>query len=282
MNNCSNCGSTMNAGIKFCTKCGSKMSSDEVASVAGNSNVTMDNFKRQSSNYFAWVKQTVLDPSKVSTGNKYFGLISFLIHALLVTFAVYRVENGILTPIAKGLSSSQSSLGDLGRKADIATGGQLFFKLFFISIIFYAIFLGIGFLAKKFLVNKQTNFFDYVNKLATYSNALMAVELLLALAMLIFMPADISTGSISGFTKAMEIMFLLFIVIGACWDVAYVATFVIEKAQMKWNKIYVAMLSLVASNLAVWFMINHIISTLQSKFSSILTEVFKQLMGGLF
>lgn len=280
MNNCSNCGAQLAPNVKFCTKCGNPVvQAASVASQAQNyvaSNQTITVLKSRSSNYFAWIKQTIMDPTNDKTDTKFFGLISFFVHALLVAFALYRVNNAIAEPIAKATHSS--GLADVVSEManfHVLTGFQLYAKILFFAVIYYAIFLGIGFFSKKLFLDKQADFFNYSNQLARFSNIILPLELLFAVAMFLTMPADITAGNPM---NAFSLMGIILVVSGAAWSAAFVSSIIMEKAQLKLNKIYVGMIALVASNVVILFLIKITILDFVNKYAT----MFQKLLGSIF
>jgi Predicted membrane protein len=161
---CPNCGTSLKEGTKFCTKCGTTITeavettgnaSDKVATKPNNEK--MDSFKKNSLNYFQWFKNTIKHPSEVEQDNQYFGLVSFLINALLIAYSFYILGNKILTMVITGMQDSMGILGyeESTPKMDIPTGISLYLKLFFVVLAYFLIFILIGFLAKKYFIDEK-------------------------------------------------------------------------------------------------------------------------------
>lgn len=279
MNNCTKCGAQLAQGMKFCTKCGQKVFIAETQNVATTINMTVNKnqsiaaLKKHSANYFAWLKQSIVDPSSDKDDNQYFGVISFLIHALLVSFGVFHIENGVLTQFQQAIQSSslvESFTTGIGLTFKI--GLPLFFKLFAGMAFFYAVYLGIGFFTKKCLADPKINFFNYTNTLARYSNVLIGLEAIFVGLIMVLFPSNFSETNIN---SVVVVMFLTLIIGSAAWSAAYVASIVIDKAKMKINKIYVAMIALISSNAVMWIVAKFMMDGFAEKYSNIIKNVFE-------
>ncbi|WP_164505897.1 zinc ribbon domain-containing protein [Companilactobacillus zhongbaensis] len=281
MNNCTNCGAQLAQGMKFCTKCGQQVVTAETQNTATTMNMAMNNnqsiaaLKKQSVNYFAWFKQSILDPTTGKDDNQYFGVISFLIHMLLISFGIFHVENGILTPLQQaihGNSIAESFTNGIG--LTFTTGLPLFFKLFALIAFFYIVYLGVGFFTKKYLADPQINFFNYTNVLARYSNVLVILEAIFAGLMIILLPANFTMSNINSVIMA---MFFTLVIGGAAWSAAYVASIVLDQAKTKINKIYIAMIALISSQFVMWIVAKFMMDGLAHKYGDVIKTVLEQI-----
>lgn len=281
MNNCTNCGAPLAPGTKFCTKCGQAVNnagSTNTTVAVMNNNQTVTAFKQHSANYFAWLKQSIVNPTMDKDDNQFFGIISFLIHSLLISFGVFHVENDILSQLQQAMQGNEFT-ESLTSGITFSTGLPLFFKLFAIVAFFYVIYLAVGFLTKKFLADPQINFFNYTNSLARYSNVLLFVETIFAVLMIVLLPANFTTTNMGSVIK---VLFFTIVITGGAWSAAYVASIVIDQAKMKINKIYVAMISLIASHLIIWFVVGFMLNGFFDKYGEMLKSAFSRFTDAWF
>lgn len=283
MNNCTNCGAQLAQGMKFCTKCGqqvvlaSSMASAAELTSNFNSNPSVVALKRQSTNYFDWIKQSLFDPMDKEKDTQYFGFISFLLHALLMSFSVFIVENTFLEPIQK-VTQTNRLTEDISKSMGMTmtTGLPLFGKLFFIAMLFYVIFVAVGYFSKKILVDPQAGLVEYTNSLARLSNALLILELAFTVFTFVTMLGTITQSKLG---NAAMLIFLNMVIGGAVWSVSYVASILLDKKQMKWNKIYVSMLALTISNLLMWFVAKYIFDDVLKNHGQLIKAILTSFFG---
>ncbi|WP_220729571.1 zinc ribbon domain-containing protein [Apilactobacillus zhangqiuensis] len=205
---CPKCGNQLKEGAKFCPKCGAQIAQNAQANTASNNgqaqaatNENVEKAKQMSSSYFTWFLDTIKAPSKaVKAENKYFGLVSFIISAVIsvlmsVTFfgKLYDVANNPSSPDFKGIANyingaiivQLERLGNAYSKTDIlntisSTAGKVDLLVFLMVVAFVLA----GFIGKQIISkseNKKVDFFQYMNKLAAFtniSNILLLVSLI--------------------------------------------------------------------------------------------------------
>lgn len=245
MEKCKNCGADLQPGVKFCGKCGAPVdgSMENNSTMASrltraNNSETIDSIKHHSLNYFSWYKKSISKPSVVDNNNKYFGIVSIVISILLASFAFYSIASKVFAgaeSVINEASRYYSNLSNVG----VPTGFKLYFQLFLMVVVYYAVFILIGFLCKKNLIDKDITIFDYTNQLGSYGNSIMIVQLLLVLFLLV-------TG-MSSFMALIVFMMIL----SSISAVAYIGSMIVTKSKAKLDKIYVAMITLFASNVVV-------------------------------
>lgn len=265
--NCTSCGAKLQPGVKFCTKCGSRVqmatqpmnmntSPASTAAMPKMANEKMDQLKKQSMNYFGWYLETIKHPSKVVNESKYFGLVSFLLHTIVFSYAFYAFLNSMFTPFAKYLAAEKSTFGFMS--AAVPTGMDLYFKIFPLVLAGFVMFIAVGFVCKKFMVDPQTDMFSYTNQLATYSNSLLIAELLIALFIAVSMPGSLTAQGPNELIRNVEMLSLLFFIVPGFFAIAYTASIIVDRAQVKIDKIYVVLIA-VMSNTVVFFIIMNIV-----------------------
>lgn len=245
MEKCKNCGADLQPGVKFCGKYGAPVdgSIENNSTTASrlnkaNNSETIASIKSHSLNYFSWYKKSISKPSEVDNSNKYFGVVSIVISVLLASFAFYSI-------IGKVFAGAESAINEVSRyypnlsNAGVPTGFKLYFQLFLMVLVYYAVFILIGFVCKKYMIDKDTTIFNYTNQLGSYGNSIMIVQLLLVLFLLV--------SSTSSFILLIVFMMIL----SSISAVAYIGSIVVTKAQAKLDKIYVAIITLFASNAVV-------------------------------
>ncbi|WP_164507223.1 zinc ribbon domain-containing protein [Companilactobacillus furfuricola] len=286
MNTCTNCGAPLATGTKFCTKCGqavntaASMNTTTATATMINNNPTVTAFKQHSANYFAWLKQSVFDPTIDKDDTQYFGLISFLIHILLISFGVFHIENGVLSKIQQALQGNEFTDSiTKGFGLNITTGFPLFMKLFATVAFFYVVYLAVGFFTKKFFADPKVNFFNYTNTLARYSNVLLFVEAIFALLMVVLLPANFTTEN---FENIIKVLFFTVVIGGAAWSVAFIASIIIDQAKMRLNRIYVAMIALIGSHLVLWFVVNFMLNEFANKYGEMIKSAISRFSDAWF
>lgn len=202
---CPKCGNQLKEGAKFCPKCGAQIAQNAQANTASNNgqaqaatNENVEKAKQMSSSYFTWFLDTIKAPSKgVKAENKYFGLVSFIISAVIsVLFSVTYFSKWVdLTtatsnPNYKGLTGYLNGLVELRFEALASSLSNLSDtikstanKIDFLVILMIAAFVLVGFVAKVLLSkneNQKVDFFEYMNKLAAFTN-ISNILLLIAL-----------------------------------------------------------------------------------------------------
>ncbi|MQS76230.1 zinc ribbon domain-containing protein [Companilactobacillus halodurans] len=310
MKKCKHCGAPLKPGDKFCVKCGTPVEDDTVertvtdnpsnnstrrtiddtvqsvhsATAAAaeniNSNETFQTIKKHSLNYFSWYKDSIINPSKVNYENKYYGLVSLLLNVILVSFAIYIIGNRILSFVFESLETAFNYLGsDNSTSTSIPTGMFLYSRLFFIVLVYFAIFLLVGFLCKKYLVSQKTDFFNYSNQLASFSNVMIILELILSLYLLVSVPKDFSgvTGaSILGILKFVAVIIVL---MSSVWMVAYISSIVSDYGKMRLDKIYVAVITTILCNIVLYFVFKMVFASIQANYSSIGQNIINGVIG---
>jgi len=289
MNKCKNCGAELKPGIKFCTKCGAPIEDSNMSeSVSRSNNVkptrttrsdpnneTIEKLKKHSLNYFDWYKNSIKNPTNVDNENKYNGLITLLLNAILVAYSFYIVINKLLTAAKTEVSQSADAFG-LGSavKLDLPTGFPLYLRIFFVAVLYYVIFLLVGFACKKYLINKKETVFDYSNQLGSYSSSLVILQLVVALFLLISIPTDINSISSVSVLGSFQFLMVLIVIITNVWNVAYTASIIMDNVKTHLDKIYVGVITLLANNIVLYLIFKIVLNSATSKY----TEIFKELM----
>lgn len=217
-------------------------------------NQTFENFKKHSSNYFAWFVNSLKRPSQVDQKNKFFGLISFAINSVLMAWILYLLVSRvfqIVTDMIQTLSEQFGSSSSYYDSSDTISGGSIFLIMLITVIICFAVFLGVGFLCKKFLAHDEPSMLTYANTLGSYSNSMIAVEVVTVLFLLIALPRDLSISIIDSIAKMAGVALLLIGLIMIIFSIAFIASLVNENGRTSIDGIYVALIGYFASNVVM-------------------------------
>jgi hypothetical protein len=113
---------------------------------------------------------------------------------------------------------------------------------------------------------KKTNLYKYSNELAGFSNSLIIVEIITILSLLVSLPSNFD-----GFGMAQlgvfKFLIILIVVHTTIWLVSYISSIVISNGKMKLDKIYIAVLTLIADNIVLYFVGRIISNSLIAKYS---------------
>lgn len=237
--------------------------SNQVPPIQQQGNATVASLKQNSMGYFNWLKQTISRPSEIEDGGKYYGLISIVIHALVLALSIYVVGSQVLSAIAEALGDFLTLTGS-SSQPQINVTFSFYLKSFVAMLILFAVFVLVGYACKKYMTKTEESITGYINSFANYSNTMIIPEVILALYLLIAMPGDVSslTQSASGL---MIFLTILLTAIFSIFVVAYVLSIYRNSIKTKLDKIYVAAIGLFVSNVIVYLIFKMFI---QSLFSS--------------
>lgn len=283
MQKCKNCGAELKPGVKFCTKCGTPIEANkdlESASQNISSKATVEKIKKHSLNYFSWYKDSIINPSEVNYDNKYFGLVSFLINAILVAWSVYIIGHRAISAALRVANEYASVLG--GTNSDVVNmpnGLSLYLKLFFVSFLYFAVFLVVGFLCKKYLIDNNVKIFDYANQLASFSNSMIILEIIMVLVIFVAMPSNIANLDSFSDWSLVKFLIVLLVLMSNIWLVSYVASIIVDKGKMKLDRIYVAVITLILNSAVLYFVFKLMYDSLASQYSSLGWGAFKGVLG---
>lgn len=286
MQKCKNCWAVLSPNSKFCTKCGTP-----VAEVGNNTNGAyqpqrsivsernVNNLKERSINYFGWFKNSLKKPSQVDYDNKYYGLISLVINALLVAWAIYTFGYRSVMTGMDAVNSARYYFGGSASQSGFPDGIQLFLNLFLMALVYYAVFLIVGFLCKKYMVNNEIDIFSYSTELASFSNSMLLINLLIVISLLMFMPSNINNFNASSLLGSLKFLIVLIVLSSNIWVVSYISSIVVDQVKMNLDKIYVAVITLVVNSAVLYFVFKMIYNALVAKYSSYGMGMFGRVLG---
>ena len=179
---CPKCGTELKEGAKFCPKCGFDVnSSSSDAKTSDKTNESIEQAKQYSSNYINWLVNTIKNHTDVVETNKYFGITSYVIAAIITYF--------LSSSIVSHFSGLYDSSYQYEIRFAVAFAGFDVVKILdnpglfkIMSVVAVIAFVGLGFLFNKLANGKNGNkesLFDYTNKLATYTNYAVVFEILI-------------------------------------------------------------------------------------------------------
>lgn len=286
MQKCKNCGAELKPGMKFCTKCGTpvdnintKRNSTSFGTVSIDKKQTVEQIKKHSLNYFSWYKDSIIRPSDVKYDNKYFGLISLLLNAIIVAWAFYIVGHRTIVAAVETANQYSNLLGRSSDSINVPNGLSLYLKLLIITALYFAIFLLVGFVCKKYLINNRTNIFDYANQLASFSNSMVILEFVIAIVLLMSMPSNVSSFTSYSNWSSVKLLIVLIVLIANIWMVSYIASIVIDKGLLKIDKIYVAVITLIVNSAVLYFVYRMVYNSLISQYPALSSGIIKGVWG---
>lgn len=272
MERCRNCGAILQPEVRFCGNCGAVVnegirnnSMTMSRTNRSNNNARVSNTRQRSSSYFSWYEKSILKPSQVDSNNKYFGLISIAISIVLAMFVFYSVVNKVFAGAASAINEVSRYYTNSTANVDVPTGFKLYFQLLLMVLVYYAVFILIGYVCKKYLIDQDTNIFDYTNQLSSYGNSLMIVQFLLLVFLLIAIPSGMGS---------FKFLIFFMMILSSISAVAYIGSIIVVKAQINMDKIYVAVITLLASNIVVAVIFMTTASSMISRY----TEMIKNLL----
>ncbi|ERL65831.1 hypothetical protein L248_1908 [Schleiferilactobacillus shenzhenensis LY-73] len=218
--------------------------------------------KREASNYFANVLHSWLHPMDWAAGQgserPYYGIVSLALLALLNTLVFWTVLQhaaqlfiSILSKVITGtpmesafkdfLNIAPSTLANVQTQFNTAVktlDGNIYITFFLINVVALALFAGIGYAAKHFLMGDDQDFFSYVNQLGYYANG----GLIIALVMLLLG----MMGSLAG----ISFLFLMLLISTGLFNGAFfMAT--TQGSQKRFDKLYTVVIAQIVMNLIV-------------------------------
>lgn len=255
MKYCPHCGAEVPAYAKFCTKCGYDLSAiqnaessenesqeneqqneeknpqsepstktavnlqEKITAVKNNENVQQLSTSAQG--YWKWLVSSWKHPFKVQQSRPWAGITSLIIEIVLYMLGLTVSINRILNNIEDVLSSS--NLFNSSDIPNLSPTGMIF-RIFIFTVISTAIMLGGTYLVRKFLYQKEVNFWQFTNQVAHYSN----LNLILNLVVLFLCLISSSISLLFLFTAA---------IIGIFWLALY-ASVLTPQLKARYDKIY--------------------------------------------
>jgi len=252
---CTNCGIELKDNIKFCSSCGfniadPKTNNIEKASVS---------FKQNIMDYFKWLKDSIMHPSNEDNESRYFGLVSLFFHSLIMAYSFF-----ILTkPVMNIIVTLYEYLSDnYLYESSVPKHWNLYSKLALIVLIYFTIYIIIGFLFKRYLSDKQTTLLTFSNQLGRYSNSLFILEIILILFILTNVPHTSFYETTKASMKFFRNLSIIYALISTIWNISYISSIIITNGKLKLDRIYVALLAIVANNIGVYILLKIVSNSL--------------------
>lgn len=219
--------------------------------------------KREASNYFANVLHSWLHPMDWAAGQDserpYYGIVSLAVLALLNTLVFWTVLQhaaqlfiSILGKVVTGspmesifkdfLNTSPSTIATVQTQFNTAikaVSGNIYLTVFLLNIVALALFAGVGYAAKRFLMGDDQDFFRYVNQLGYYANGGLVIALVMVLLGMM--------GSLAGITF---LVLMLLISTGLFNGAFFMAT--TQGSQKRFDKLYTVVIAQFVMNIIVF------------------------------
>ncbi|MFC6253104.1 DUF6574 domain-containing protein [Secundilactobacillus hailunensis] len=259
---CPNCGAKLKPNAKFCTNCGYDLTHFNARSQqqaaqqqstqqrVSQPNPNVEAAKKYSTNYFSWLWESIKHPSKVDLkGNKFFGITSFIIAALLIGItgmvALYRIIKE-LTLLINDLSSA---INDINGQTDgngssfpnypTGSGFTIFLKIFLIALIFMALFVLVGWLTRRYLIgDEHETYLGFATRLAGYTN-LSLIFLLLGMVFIALL------NTLAG----AFLLFLFVLLTTTVYSIGYSYTILEFKQARGLDKVHALLIALIADGI---------------------------------
>ena len=268
---CPNCGEQIDGDTRFCTHCGFDLTQTEATNDSEgtttdqttqtepeqtNAQATSDQqpapqpandrvaqLQSLSKNYFKWFVDSLKRPNEEVPAQKYFGLISMLITALLLTFAIVAAINRFIKQVAAAANTS-ITINNISFSMDV----KLFF-LVVVGILFYVVIgYGASVLGER---DNKVNFFDFVNRFAHLTNVGIVLDLVLIVSVFTI-TFNYSYAASMSFLKQLVFTIMVLTVIGLIWQVGYMLAISDSIHAERIDKFYVIVLALIVLSLAFY------------------------------
>ena len=246
MDYCTECGNEIGEGIKFCSNCGRNVYKNELLDNTGS-----EKRFRNIIGYFKWVKSTILHPSDegLHSSAVEFGVTSFVIQSLLSSFAIFVLGKTITEYIIElFLIYSHTDYSEV----TLPKSTELYMKLLLLSMIYYFIFALVGFLCRRYLIDRITNFKSYLNQLAGYSNLMIFFLLLLIIFILACNPINGTGSSSKDAWDFVKNLIVIGTIISNFWFIAYNASIITVSGKMKIDRLYAALVAFIVDGIGLY------------------------------
>ncbi|MFC6165356.1 DUF6574 domain-containing protein [Lactiplantibacillus dongliensis] len=259
-NYCPNCGEAVDGDTRFCTHCGydlqqataesatntmtntTQTTTDQPNPAAAPTNDRVAQLQNYSKNYFSWFVESIKHPNTEAPAEKYFGIISMVLSALLLTFAIVAAINRFIKQVNESTASSMVTLKNLSFGLDT--------KLFIVVVIGVLFYILIGFGASALGdKNGAVNFFDYLNRFGHLTNVGLILNIVL-----IFSVYTITFNVDSPLTFIKQLAFALVVIaaISMVWQVGYIMAINNSINEKRFDKFYIILIALVVLSLAFY------------------------------
>ncbi|VDG32769.1 membrane protein [Lactobacillus plantarum] [Lactiplantibacillus mudanjiangensis] len=254
---CPNCGEETDGNTRFCTHCGYDLQADQATETteAPNQTTTDDQptatptndrvaqVQAYSKNYFKWLVDSFKKPDLEEPGERYFGIISMVLSALLLTFAIVAAFNRCIKQINASAASSVVVLKNLSFGMDFK-----FFMLVLIVILFYVV---IGYGASALGNNQETrlNFFDYLNRFAHLTNIGLILNLILIISVYTI---TFNVNSPLTFFKQLGFAIVVLALISVVWQAGYIIAIHKSIKTPRIDKFFMVLLALIVMAIALY------------------------------
>jgi len=260
---CPNCGAEIDGETRFCTHCGYDLqaatAADSTSPESANANQATANqsqanasaastndrvaqLQDYSKNYFSWFMASIKHPNTEAPAEKYFGIISMALSALLLTVAVVAAINRFIKQVNESEASSVVTLKNLSFGMDL--------KLLIVVLIGVVFYVLIGFGASTFgNRDNGVNFFDYLNRFGHLTNIGLVLDVILILSVYTI---TFNIDSPITFVKQLSFALIVMAAISLVWQVGYILTINNSITKERFDKFYIIVLALVVLSLAFY------------------------------
>lgn len=291
MKTCPNCGSQQPENVKFCTNCGFAFPAEpgkapvqetiktqpqneqeptkfqqQYAKPQETKNENVEQAKSFAKDYWFYFLNAVKHPTLLENGHKYFDFTTIILFALFNDLFVKLLMNSVARSVTSAVDSTKSLFSAFSESAttssrDAVSAGQatlesgLYAKLFFLTLIVFAIYVLIGFFVRNVVLGDKTDtLMSFTNRFTHY----LMVNLGLSVISMVLM--------LSGMKGAAVFIYFLMALI---MSVAFILAIVIDTNPVKIDRLY----GVVIGQLLLAFVVFIIMTVFAVSLASNLTSI---------
>lgn len=266
MKNCPNCNAELPADAKFCPNCGyhfaeavsqptpapqpqPQQAAPQQQPVPPTPtpvqpNPDVEAAKEAGKGYWQYLVHSWAHPLRYEEGtNKYFGLISLGIFALLSTLGVW-VGITHITELAGGFmkAGSGSSMMSGAVSAFFGESLSLFYLEFLLAfVLIVAAYMVLGWGVRRLILNDRVNFWSYITEFGHYTNLMLCITLL-----------NVVLVALS-FGATYQLVFALISINSLIFNAGFIATILMHRSQGSFDPIYALLIVEIIAALVSFF-----------------------------
>ncbi|MFT8457651.1 MAG: zinc ribbon domain-containing protein [Liquorilactobacillus ghanensis] len=260
---CPNCHSEMNDNVKFCTKCGTNLTSVAVTSEStskgspvekektvtsenvtnktvnnnGTSRSTVDTVALQNTfqGYWNWLVNSWKSPFRVQKTTKYAGIVTLFLESLFFTLGIGHLAQKATSAVSNTTNNVVSAFSG-NSSSNVGSSFSIGFD-FYLAIILIILIAAIAMIGIAFLINHAVGgtetFIDYLNRFVHYSNSILILTLIFFLMTLLG-----SVGIVS-----IVVTGIILLLISLIWSTTIICGVVILETPGQLDRIYGAVIA---------------------------------------
>lgn len=290
MKTCPNCGSQQPENVKFCTNCGfafptetdqtsvqesaQKQSKTEpeptkfqqqYAQPQETKNENVEQAKSFAKNYWTYFLNAIKHPTLLEKGHKYFGFTTIILFGLFNALFVKLLMNNVASSVTSVVDRANSLTGALSESTssrDAVRAGQsslesgLYVKLFFLTLLVFAIYVLIGFFVRNVVLGDKTDtLMTFTNRFTHYLMVNLALSVISMILMLV------------GMKGAAVFTYLLMAIV---MSVAFILSMIVDTNPIKIDRLYGVVIGQLLLALVIFIIMTVFAVSLASNLTSIM------------